>query len=226
MDALWYNITAKALSELWEGFILFIPNFFIALIIFIIGWIISLGIGKLVAEILTRIGFNKFFEKNGWKEAMEKADVKVNAANFVGAIVKWIFIIVFLSIAVTILGFPEFNAFLNSVVFWLPNLIIATAIFVVGVVVADMAEKIIKIWVKKMGVVYAGFIGSIAKWAIYIFAGMAILVQLGIAETLINTLLTGFVAMLALAFGLSFGLGGKEAAAKAIQDAKDKLSGR
>jgi hypothetical protein len=224
MDALWYAITAKALSELWEGFLSFIPNFLIALVIFIIGWLIALGVGKLVAEILARVGFNKLFNKEGWKEAMEKADVKVNAAEFVGAIVKWILAIVALSIAVSILGFSEFNVFLNSVMFWLPNLIIATAIFVVSVVIADMAEKIIKVWVKKMGINYADFIGTVVKWAIYIFSGMAILVQLGIAEALINTLLTGFVATLALAFGLAFGLGGKDAAARAIQDVKDKLS--
>ncbi|MFA5743103.1 MAG: hypothetical protein WCX77_02935 [Candidatus Paceibacterota bacterium] len=224
MDALWYAITAKALSGLWEGFISFLPNFLIALIVFIIGWLIALGVGKLVAEILARVGFNKLFEKDGWKEAMEKADVKVNAGDFVGAIVKWVLVIVFLSITVTILGFSEFNVFLDGVIFWLPNLIIATAIFVVGVVIADMAEKLIKVWVKKMGINYADFIGTVAKWAIYIFSGMAILVQLGIAEALINTLLTGFVATLALAFGLAFGLGGKDAAAKAIQDAKDKLS--
>jgi hypothetical protein len=224
MDALWYAITAKALSGLWEGFISFLPNFLIALIVFIIGWLIALGVGKLVAEILARVGFNKLFEKDGWKEAMEKADVKVNAGDFVGAIVKWVLVIVFLSITVTILGFSEFNVFLDGVMFWLPNLIIATAIFVVGVVIADMAEKLIKVWVKKMGINYADFIGTVAKWAIYIFSGMAILVQLGIAEALINTLLTGFVATLALAFGLAFGLGGKDAAAKAIQDAKDKLS--
>ncbi|MDD4875441.1 MAG: hypothetical protein PHI77_03580 [Candidatus Pacebacteria bacterium] len=224
MDALWYTITSKALSELWEGFILFIPNFLVALIIFIIGWLVSLGVGKLVAEILARVGFNKLFDREEWREAMRKAEVTVNAANFVGAIVKWILVIVSLSIAVTILGFSEFNAFLNRVMFWLPNLIVATAIFVVGVVVADMIEKIIKVWVEKMGINYSGFIGGIAKWAIYIFSGMAILVQLGIAETLINTLLTGFVATLSLAFGLAFGLGGKEAAARVIQQAKDKLS--
>ncbi len=224
MDATWYDITTKALSKLEDGFVSFLPNFLIALVVFIIGWFIALGVGKLVAEILARIGFNKLFEKDGWKEAMEKADVKVNAANFVGAIVKWILVIVTLSIAVSILGFPEFNVFLNSVMFWLPNLIIATAIFVVGVLIADMAEKLIKVWVKKMGISYADFIGTVTKWAIYIFSGMAILIQLGIAEALINTLLTGLVATLTLAFGLAFGLGGKDAAARVIQDAKDKLS--
>ena len=224
MDATWYDITTKALSKLEDGFTSFLPNFLIALVIFIIGWFIALGVGKLTAEILARIGFNKLFEKDGWKEAMEKADVKVNAANFVGAIVKWILVIVTLSISVSILGFSEFNVFLNSVMFWLPNLIIATAIFVVGVLIADMAEKLIKVWVKKMGISYADFIGTVTKWAIYIFSGMAILIQLGIAEALINTLLTGLVATLTLAFGLAFGLGGKDAAARVIQDAKDKLS--
>jgi hypothetical protein len=224
MDPSWYIITKETLEQVWKDFLFFAPKLIAALIIFIVGWIVSLGIGKLVAEILSRLGFNKLFEKSAWKEAMDKAELKVFPSDFIGAIFKWILIITTLWIVLIILGYGSFDYFLGGIADLLMRLVVATAIFIIAVVIADISEKIIKVWVKRMGINHADFIGTVAKWSIYIFAGMAVLVQLGIAETLIETLLTGVVATMALAFGLAFGLGGKDAAARAIQTAKDKLS--
>ena len=107
----WAEITTIALQGLWQGFLTFIPTLIGALVIFLIGWFFSVAIGKLIAEILTKIKFNQIFEKAGWKEALEKADLKVNAAEFIGAIIKWILVIVFLLVAVEILGFVQFAGF-------------------------------------------------------------------------------------------------------------------
>lgn len=224
MDSSWYIITKETLEQVWRDFILFAPKLLAALIIFIVGWIVSLGIGKLVAEILGRLGFNKLFEKSAWKEAMDKAELKVSPSDFIGAIFKWILIITTLWIDLIILGYGSFEFFLGGMSELLMRIVVATVIFIVAVVIADISEKIIKVWVKRMGINHSDFIAAVAKWAIYIFAGMAVLVQLGIAEKLIETLMTGVVATMALAIGLAFGLGGKEAAARAIDSAKDKLT--
>lgn len=220
----WGLVTLQALQNAWQGFLSFIPILLGAIIVFIIGWFIALGVGRLVAEILNRLRFNKIFEKTGWREALEKAELKVNPSEFIGAIFKWILIIVFLLIAVEILGFVQFAVFLKSVLSWLPNLIVAIAIFVVAVIIADILEKIVRATVKKIEIKYVEFLGALVKWAIYIFAALAILLQLGVASTIINTLVVGFVGMIALSFGLAFGLGGKDAAAKLIDDLKEKLS--
>jgi len=220
----WSTITLLALQNAWQGFLNFIPNLVGALIIFVIGWFIAVGIGKLIAEILVRLRFNKIFERTGWTEALAKAEVKVNPAEFVGAIAKWILIIVFLMIAVEILGFVQFAGLLRSIIGWLPNLIVAIAILVVAVILADILEKVVKASLTKMGIGYALFFGQLIKWAIYIFAALTILLQLGIAPSIINAIVIGFVGMIALAVGLAFGLGGKDAAAKLIEDLKKKIS--
>jgi len=220
----WSIITLQALQNVWQVFLNFIPNLIGAIIIFVIGWFISIGIGKLVAEVLNRLKFNKIFERTNWKEALEKAEIKVNPSEFVGAICKWIFVIVFLLASVEILGFVQFAAFLRSVISWLPNLLVAVAIFVVAVILADILEKIVKASVKKIEIGYTDFLGTLIRWAIYIFATLAILLQLGITPTIINTLVIGFVGMIALAFGLAFGLGGKDVAARLIQDLLEKIS--
>jgi len=222
----WSIITLEALQIAWKGFLLFLPRLIGAIVVLVIGWFLAIGLGRLVAEILKQLRFNKIFERAGWKEALQKAELKVNPSEFIGAICKWILVIVFLLASVEILGFVQFADFLKRVVTWLPNLIVASAIFVVTVILTDILEKVIKASVKRMGVDYAGFLGVAIRWAIYIFAGMAILLQLGVTPTIIDTLIKGFVGMITLSLGLAFGLGGKDAASKFISDIKEKISER
>ncbi|XOB46526.1 MAG: mechanosensitive ion channel family protein [Candidatus Nealsonbacteria bacterium] len=220
----WSVITFNALQDTWQGFLLFLPRLIGAIIVFIFGWFLATFLGRFVAEILKKLTFNKFFERKGWREALEKAELKVNPAEFVGGIFKWILVIVFLLASVDILGFKEFAVVLSSIVAWLPNLIVAILIFVVAVILTDILEKIIKASVKKIGIGYVGFIGTAVRWAIYIFAFLAIVDQLGVARNIVNTFVMGFVGMISLAFGLAFGLGGKDAAAQLIEDLKRKIS--
>jgi len=220
----WSIVTIEALQQSWQIFLGFIPRLLGSLIIFIIGWFIAIGIGRLVAEILIRLKFNKLFERTGWKDALAKAEIDVNPSEFVGAIVKWILVIAFLLPAVEILGLYEFAGFLRSLVSWLPNLILAVVIFVVAIIVADIVEKIVKTSLRKIGIGYADLLGAVLRWAIYVFAVLAVLMQIGIASAIIQTLVVGVVAMLVLSFGLAFGLGGRDAAAQIIEDLKRKIS--
>lgn len=219
----WYEATIASLQGLWQVFINFIPQFIGALIVFIIGWFVALGVGKLITKILELIKLNQLFSKSGWDEAIEKAGLKANISGFIGAIFKWILVIVFLLAAVDILGLTEFAGFLAGVLTWLPNVIIAVVIFVVAVIIADILEKVVRISVEKTKVGFAGVAGQIVKWSIYVFAILAILLQLGIAPYLIQMLFTGFVAMLAIAAGLAFGLGGKDTAAEILAALKKKM---
>jgi len=219
----WAETTTIALQNLWQGFLSFIPTLVGALVVFIIGWFISVGIGKLISEILTKIKFNQLFERAGWKQALEKAELKVNAAEFVGAIVKWVLVIVFLLAAVEILGFIQFAVFLKSVLAYLPNVIVAALIFVVTVILVDILEKIVRAGVEGVKVGYGQLVSVIVKWSIWIFAILVILHQLGIAKSFMETLFTGFVAMLVIALGIAFGLGGKEVAAEMLRDLRNKL---
>ena len=201
----------------------FIPKLIGALLVFLIGWFISVGIGKLVAEILTRIKLNQFFERAGWKAALEKAELKVNPSEFIGAIIKWVLVIVFLLVSVEILGLVEFAGFLKSILAYLPNVIVAVLILVVTVIVVDIVEKIVRAAVEGIRVGYGHLVSAIIKWSLWIFAILAILHQLGVAKAFMEILFTGIVAMLVLAIGISFGLGGKEIAAEILQELRKKL---
>lgn len=220
----WTTITLEALQSAWQGFLIFLPRLIGAIVVLAIGWFIAEGVGRLISEILKRLKLDRVVEKTNWKEALEKADLKVSLSEFLGEICKWILVIVFLMASVEILGLVQFADFLRRILLWLPNLIVTAAIFIVAVVVAEILEKIIKASAKRMEISYAGLLGTLVKGAIYVFTGLAILSQLGVTPVIINALVFGLVATLSLALGLSFGLGGKEAAAKLLEDLKKKVS--
>jgi len=203
---------------------MFFPKVLIGLLVFVIGWVIATGAGKIFSRVLKKINFDSIFHKSGWKNALEGADIRVNPSEFLGAILKWIVVIIFLQIFVEILGLSDFANFLTRVLDWLPNVLVAAAIFVVSIIVADITEKIIKASVHKLEIKYSQLLGAIVRGSIYTFATLAILLQLGVARDIISTVVNGFVAMFALAFGLAFGLGGKDAAKEVINTLKDKLS--
>ncbi|MFH0739656.1 MAG: hypothetical protein V1819_00880 [bacterium] len=219
----WSTVTLGALQSFWGGIASFVPKLIGAAIIFIIGWLIAVWVGKLLTMVLKKAKFDSIFVKAKWQEAMEKADFKMEMSEFVGALIKWILIIVFLSVAVEILGMNQFAGFLGGIVDWLPNVVISVAIFIVAVIASEFLGKMMKAFVGKMNVKYVGMVGAIVKWAIWIFALLAILGQLGIAPEIIQILVTGVVALIVIAGGLAFGIGGKDMAKETLENLKEKL---
>jgi hypothetical protein len=222
----WLSVVQPFLQQL----ITFIANLIVALVVFIIGYLISVGIGRLITEILKSVKFNKLFEKEGWKRALQRANVDVNPSEFIGAIFKWVFVIISLLIAVDILHLTAFAGFLTQVLYYLPNVIVAVLVFVVAIVISDIVEKVVRASVERLKVGYGFIAASIVKWAIWVFTFFLILDQLlpasALVKTLYSSIVYGIVGALALGVGLAIGLGGKETASKVIADMYKKMEER
>ena len=219
----WLDATKLSLQSIWQGFIIFIPNLLGAIVIFLVGWIIAVAIGKLIAEILKKIQLDKVFETGEWKKALQRADIKVDVSAFIGAIVKWVLMIAFLIAAVQILGFSQLETFFNRVLAYLPNVVVAAFMFVIAVIIADIVEKLVRAAVEGAKMGQGPIAGAIVKWSIWVLAIFAILMQLGIAQALVTTIIQGLVALIVIAGGIAFGLGGKDIAADILQDLRNKL---
>lgn len=215
--------TTQALAEVWGKTLVFLPTLIFAIIIFVVGWFIAIGIGALISQVLTKLKFNKISDKGGWKNALDKAEITVNPSEFIGNIVKWILVVTFLTWSVEVLGSDQFAKFLSGILAYLPNVIVAALIFVVTVIIVDIVEKIVRVAIEKSKVGYSQMASSIVKWAIWIFAILAILEQLGIARAFMQIIFSGIIAVLAISFGLAFGLGGKETASDILNGLKRKL---
>ncbi|MBU1966688.1 hypothetical protein KKH50_00155, partial [Patescibacteria group bacterium] len=188
------------------------------------------GIGKLITEILKSIKFNRLFEKEGWRRALQRANVEVNPSEFIGAIFKWVFVIVSLLLAVDILNLTSFAVFLTDVLAYLPNVIVAVLVVVVAIIISDITEKVVRATVERLKVGYGYVAASIVKWAIGIFTLFLVLDLLlpnsVFVKTLYTSIIYGIVGALALGIGLAIGLGGKETAAKVISDTHKKIEER
>lgn len=226
----WGQAITDSLVDLWLRFINFLPSLFGALLVFVIGWFIAVALEKFVAQLIKALRIDHALDNLGLKSALEKANIKGTASEFIGALVKWFLVIAFLMAASDILGLNQVGNFLNSVLFYIPSLVIAVIIILVAVLLARFVENVIKASVRTAGFTHGNFPAAIAKWAILIFAVLAALEQLGIAPSLIRTLFTGVVALIAVAGGLAFGLGGKDLASEFLnkirQEIKDSHNGK
>ncbi|HOK35580.1 MAG TPA: hypothetical protein PLL80_02730 [Candidatus Pacearchaeota archaeon] len=212
-------------NTFWQGIEQFSPliRFLIAILVALVGWLVSDGIGQLVKTLLNKIKLNQALKRMGWEEAFAKAEIHLDASKFFGEVIKWCFIIIFLMIAFEIVGLPQFSEFLGRVVEYLPNIIIAGLIFIAAVFVADFSYRIVLVSAEKAKLSYSKFLGVGIRWTIWIVAILAILLQLGITPDIIRALIYGLIGMIALAGGLAFGLGGKDLAAEILKEFKEKI---
>jgi hypothetical protein len=223
----WTDAVVSSLTDLWLQFVSFLPSLIAALVVFFIGWAISVAIGRLVEKILVVLRVNQAFESiKGLKTAAQRANLSLNIPRVIGEIAKWFLLIVTLLAATDILGLREVSSFLTSVLLYIPNVVVAALILIIAVLLANFVYRTVLASVNAAGFGSGGMVAAISKWAIIVFALFAALLQLKVATQLIQTILTAFFAMVALAGGLSFGLGGKDTAAKWLKKAEEDLMGR
>ncbi|MDA1168751.1 MAG: hypothetical protein O3A36_00215 [bacterium] len=223
----WAGAVGTSLTDLWFQFVSIIPNVIAALVVFFIGWSIAIGLGKLVEKLMVMLRINSAFDSiTGLKRAVEQAGLKLDIAHLLGEIFKWFLIIVTLLASTDILGLNQVSQFLNAVLVYIPNVIVAAIILVISVVLANFVYRTVLASVEAAGFTSGGAIAALSKWSILVFAILAALLQLNVATQLLQTFLTAFFAMVAIAGGLAFGLGGKDLAAKWLQKAEHDLSGK
>lgn len=223
----WGGAIVGSLQDLWLQFMSFLPNVVAAVIVFFVGWAIAVAIGRLVEKVLTILRINQAFENvKGLRDAAARANLAINVPRLLGEIVKWFFILVTLLAATNILGLSEVSQFLRQVLEYIPNVVVAALILVIAVVLANFVYRTVSASVTAAGFGSAAAIAAVSKWAILVFAVLAALVQLNVAVALIQTILTAFFAMVALAGGLAFGLGGKDLATKWLRKLENDLQDR
>jgi hypothetical protein len=211
----WNDAVTASVQNLWNQVIAFVPNLVGALLVLIVGLILANVLSKLAHKLVMLTKVDSVVHKIDTARKMEEMGIKFSVSGLIAWLIKWFFIIVTLIAVVNILSLTEVTAFLNDVARYIPNVVVAVIILAVGMVVGQFVHDVVEKSTKASHVTAhtAHSLSSIAKWAIVLFSLMASLSQLQVARELIQIFFTGLVAMLAIAFGLAFGLGGKEKAA-------------
>ena len=219
----WGDAVFLSLTNALNSFLNAIPQVIGALLIIIIGWVISNLLARLVRELLERAGADRMFAKHGGAVYGTRSTA-FQPSVVAAEIVKWIVRFIFLVAAANVLGMPQVSLLLNQVLLWIPNLLVAAVILLVAPLLARFVRGAIEVGAGQMGFSNARLLGRVAEVGIVAFAVLVAINQLGIAADLINILFIGLVAALSLAFGLAFGLGGRDVAARITQDWYEGMS--
>lgn len=223
----WSDALIVSFQNMWNGVIEFLPMIVLALLIVILGWIIGALIGRVIHQLMRSLKIDEALKRAGLEDWLQRGGISLNSGHFVGSLVKWFFIVIFLVAAFDVLRLVQVNEFLRDVVLrYLPQVIVAILILLAAVIIADVMQRVVSASAKASNLRSANFLGSVTKWAIWIFAVLVALDQLGIAANFIQTIFMGIVIALSLSLGLAFGLGGQDSAAKFLermrQDMADK----
>lgn len=220
----WSDVLVMSFQNLWNQIVEYLPQIFVAIIIFIVGWVVAAILGNWIAQIIRAMKLDNILQSLGVQDVVNRAGYKLDSGAFIGALVKLFLIVVFLVAALDVLGLDQINQFLTQVVLaYIPRVIAAALILLIAAVVADILQRVITGSARAAGVQYAELLGGITKWAIWIFGILAAFQELNIGAVFAQTLFTGLVAMLAIAGGLAFGLGGQDAARDYLKSLREDI---
>lgn len=215
-----------SVTSLGLGFAALLPKVLLAVVLFVVGFIVAGLLSKLVAELVRMLKVDKVLAGTGIKSALDRAGIALNSGVFIGEVIRWFVILAFLVSSLEILGLSRVTYFLSQVLGYIPTFVSAGLIVVVTAIVAEFVKKLIT--TSTQAASFAGSVpaGKLIKATVWVFGLVMALQVLGVPTQLFNTVITGVVAALSLAFGLAFGLGGRDVAAqilaKTYQDMEKK----
>ncbi len=213
---MWTDVITQSFQNAWMVVINFLPSFIGALIVFIVGLLIASLLRSVLERIIRAIRIDVVLRKLGLETFLQRGGLQLDSAKFIGALVYWFFVIVVVLATSDILGLWGLSSFLNEVLFYFPNVIVAVLILVAAILVANFLRSLVRASVMSAKLHASKFLGTLTWWVVVIFGFLAALLQLGVATDLIQSIVIGIIAMFALAGGLAFGLGGKDYAASMI----------
>lgn len=220
----WGEAITMSLMGLGERLINFLPVLIGALLVLLAGWVIAVAVGKLAEKFMKALRVDKAAEKIGISGRFYGSELHLTISSFFGGLVKWFLILVFIMAAADILKLNQVTDFLNSILLYIPNVIVAVVILGAVFLLGNFVYNIVKGSTKAAGIISATLLATVSKWAIVIFGIFAALIQLGVAQSLVSTIFIGIVAMLALAGGLAFGLGGRDEAAMILRKLREEIT--
>ena len=210
--ALMSSVTA-ALAILLSG----IPKLIGFLVILIIGWLIASAIATVVATLLRAVKFNELAQRAGLTGFVHKVGIQQDAAGFLANLAKWFVRLIVLVTAFDALGLPAVSQVLQQLLLWLPNLVVGLVVLVIGGLAANALATLVRGARAESRLGNPDLLATIARVAVWAFAIVVAVNQIGVATALVNTLFMATVGALALALGLAFGLGGRETAAQMVR---------
>jgi hypothetical protein len=211
------NSLGGVLVAIGTGAAQVVPSILIAILVFVLGIFVAGILGRLCSEVVHMLKVDALFTKTGMRESLKRGGITLNVGNFIGGFVKWVVLLAFLVTALEIVGLTQVTLFLTSILAYVPQVIAAAIIVIATAVAAEFLKKVVVSSTKAADFAGADMSGTVVKATVWVFGAIVALQELGLPTSLFQILITGVIAAFALAFGLSFGLGGRDVAAKMLE---------
>jgi hypothetical protein len=211
-EAIYYSLTNAFIN-----FVSFLPALIGAAIILIIGWFLSGLLANLIERALKAVGLESAVERSGIGDFVRRSGTRMTVSGVIATLIKYFIFLIFVQAAANVLGIPQLTEIINRIILFIPNVVVAMAIIVIGSLIARFLSGLVRSSVSELGVGSPNLLATLTQYIVVGFAVIAAIDQLGIAATLVNTLLIGLIGSVALAIGLAFGLGGRDVAAQITQ---------
>jgi len=224
LDSLVENIP-NSFEGLWNGMLQVLPGIAEGIVILIVGWVIAKLVSRFVGKVIEVIRLDNLLASAGIKAFFQRAGIKLNIDKVFEEIVKWFILIAFFISAANAFGLPQINGFLSSVLNYIPNVIIAAVIMIIGILIANFVSDLAHGTTQATKTGKPHLVGAIVKYAVIIFTAIIALDQLQVGATLLDSFFNNLGLAIAAAFGLAFGLGGRDAAADIIQKMRKDIVG-
>jgi hypothetical protein len=214
----WGEAVWASLAGAMAMFLAAIPKIIGFLVIIIVGWIVASLVAKAVAALLRTVQFNDMARRSSFASFVQNMGVKTDSAGFIALVAKWFVRLIVLVAAFDALGLPAVSDVLRQLLLWLPNLVVALVILVIGGLAAGALSSVVRGAAARAELGNPDLLASITRVAIWAFAIVIAANQIGIAQTIVNALFMATVGAIALAIGLAFGLGGRETAGEIVRN--------
>ena len=221
----WGDVFNASLQDLWWGFIQFAPKLIVAIVFFIVGWILGSLIAKAFEHVFGALKIDRLFQSFGADTFFRSAGMSLDTGYFVGQVMKWFVVVVFLLPSLNLVGLNDISAFLkDDVLGFLPRVIVASFILIIATFVSGAISRFISASARTMNLHSANMLATVARYAVWIFAFIIALGQLGVAPAYMQILFAGIIGMIAIAGALAFGLGAKDAAGRFVSKLGDDIA--
>ena len=214
----WQEAFLIATSNILTNILSYIPTFLAALIVFLVGIVLAKWLKILTIKVFASIKLDNLVKKSGFESFFKKAEIKLKIEEIFGEIIKWLVILIFFITTVNTLGLTTVSLVLANILGYIPKIISAVLVLTIGVLLAGLVEGVVKGALAQIDLKTSRLLGKLSSYLVVIFALLAAINELGVAQTLVNTLFMGFIGMLALGFGLALGLGAKDLVAKILAE--------
>lgn len=217
------DAVGSSFSDISSRLSVFAPRLVLAVIVLVVGWLLALIIGNILATVAQAIGLDALARRIGLTRLLDSAGIEKNVSAIFGQLATWILVIVVFMAAAEVLGIDSVQTFLSSILSYVPDVIGAAATLLIGLVLANFLADVVRHASQAGKLEHGSTLGLVTRNAVIVFTGIAVLAQLGVAANIMTALLYGAITMVTIAGGLAFGIGGQGTAKRVLESVEDEL---